>query len=24
LGSDYIPQGYKDLVRDYFSQIAPK
>jgi hypothetical protein len=24
LSSDYIPQGYKDLVRDYFSQIAPK
>ncbi len=24
LSSDYIPQGYKDLVRDYFTQIAPK
>lgn len=24
LGSDYIPQGYKDLVRDYFSNIAPQ
>jgi hypothetical protein len=24
LGSDYIPQGYKELVRDYFSEIEPK
>lgn len=24
LDSDYIPQGYKDLVRDYFSEIEPK
>jgi hypothetical protein len=23
LDSDYIPQGYKDLVKDYFSDIAP-
>lgn len=23
LGSDYIPQGYKDLVRDYFSELEP-
>jgi hypothetical protein len=23
LGSDYIPQGYKDLVRDYFSELQP-
>ncbi len=23
LKSDYIPQGYKDLVRDYFSNIEP-
>jgi hypothetical protein len=23
LGSDYIPQGYKDLVRDYFTEIEP-
>ena len=23
LKSDYIPQGYKDLVRDYFSSIEP-
>ena len=24
LDSDYIPQGYKDLVRDYFSEIEPR
>ncbi len=24
LNSDYIPQGYKDLVKDYFSNIAPQ
>lgn len=24
LGSDYIPQGYKDLVRDYFTDIQPQ
>ncbi len=24
LDSDYIPQGYKDLVRDYFNQIEPR
>lgn len=24
LDGDYIPQGYKDLVRDYFSEIAPR
>jgi len=24
LGSDYIPQGYKDLVRDYFSELEPE
>ncbi len=23
LDSDYIPQGYKDLVRDYFTEIGP-
>jgi hypothetical protein len=23
LNSDYIPQGYKDLVRDYFNHIGP-
>lgn len=23
LNSDYIPQGYKDLVRDYFSELQP-
>ncbi len=23
LNSDYIPQGYKDLVRDYFSELEP-
>jgi hypothetical protein len=23
LDSDYIPQGYKDLVRDYFTQLEP-
>jgi hypothetical protein len=23
LGSSYIPQGYKDLVRDYFSELEP-
>ena len=23
LNSDYIPQGYKDLVKDYFSSIEP-
>ena len=23
LDSDYIPQGYKDLVKDYFTDIAP-
>lgn len=23
LNSDYIPQGYKDLVKDYFTNIAP-
>ena len=24
LDNDYIPQGYKDLVRDYFTSIDPK
>jgi hypothetical protein len=24
LDSDYIPQGYKDLVRDYFTQLEPQ
>jgi hypothetical protein len=24
LDSDYIPQGYKELVRDYFTQIEPQ
>jgi hypothetical protein len=24
LNSDYIPQGYKDLVRDYFNHIEPQ
>ena len=24
LNSDYIPQGYKDLVRDYFTEIDPQ
>jgi len=23
LDNDYIPQGYKDLVRDYFTEIDP-
>jgi hypothetical protein len=23
LGNDYIPQGYKDLVKDYFTSIDP-
>ncbi len=23
LDSDYIPQGYKDLVRNYFTEIGP-
>jgi len=23
LNGDYIPQGYKDLVKDYFTKIAP-
>jgi hypothetical protein len=24
LDNDYIPQGYKDLVRDYFTSIEPQ